>query len=164
MHAARGPAYALFLLAVIVSGCSSGPEILPSSGPHPATSPDQVKLFQKAPKQYEQLGMVSVSADEGARWDERGDATVGFDILKRKAAALGANGLLLAHDDSGTAGAGAGGTSGTGGSRGTGSTGDSADGARRLILAGYHGEYYQIPVADNPKRGFAQAIFVHKEK
>jgi hypothetical protein len=134
-----------------LSACSSQPEILPSYGPRTPTSPDQVKLYQDAPKQYEELGTVTILAgEEGATWDERGDATLAFDLLKRKAAALGANGVLLAHENVG---------------------GDASEApapattaGRRLVLAGYNGIYYQVPVFDSPRRALGQAIYVHKEK
>src|SRR5215213_1173890 len=121
--------------ALLLAGCSSQPEIVPTSGPRPPTSAEQVQIYQKEPKRYERLGALSVSRDEGASWDERGDATAGFDILKRKAAALGANGLLLMSAD------------------------PAANNKR--ITAGYHGEYFQIPVTrTSPPQGMAQAIYV----
>src|SRR3954464_15869614 len=107
----------VLLATMLVSACASKPQVLPSTGPHAPTSPDQIKFYEKAPKKYEKLGQVTVSREEGATWDERGDATTGFDILKRKAAALGANGLLMTED-----------------------VGD------HRITAGYHGTYYQVPI------------------
>src|SRR5687768_16022525 len=109
--------------AFVVSACSSSPEVVPSSGPRSATSPEQVEIYTKAPDKYEVLGNVTVTGAEGAKWDERGDATEGFEALKRKAAARGANGLLLKVGE-----------------------GDYD----QLVLAGYKGEYYQVPVKGNP--------------
>jgi hypothetical protein len=130
---------AILSAALLLSACASKPEVVPSSGPRPPTSPDQVQIYQKEPKRYEKLGAVSVSRNEGASWDDRGDATAGFDILKRKAAALGANGLLLIAAD------------------------EAANSKR--ITAGYHGNYYEIPVSrTTPPYGLAQAIYVLSEK
>ena len=133
----RQPLWTL-LAAVLLSACTSS-EVVPSSGPRSPTIAEQVKIYQKAPKRYENLGVVSVTRAEGATWDERGDATVGFDILKRKAAALGANGLLLTVPEGGE---------------------------EKRATAGYHGTYYQVPVK-GPRgsvEGLAQAIFVLEEK
>jgi opacity protein-like surface antigen len=126
------------LAALLLSACSSS-EVVPSSGPRSPTTAEQVKIYQKAPKKYEKLGVVTVSRAEGATWDERGDATAGFDILKRKAAALGANGLLLTVPEGGE---------------------------EKRATAGYHGTYYQVPVK-GPRgsvEGLAQAIYVLEEK
>jgi hypothetical protein len=138
MHV-RYTSLAVLAAALLLSACSSKPEVVPSSGPRSPTSADQVKILQKEPKRYEKLGMVTVSRDEGASWSDKGDATVGFDILKRKAAALGANGLLLKAD--------------------------AQHDQHRMILAGYHDEWYQVPVTtDTPPKGMAQAIHVLSEK
>ena len=120
--------------AMLLSACSSTPEVVPSSGPRAATSAEQVRIYEKEPKRYEKLGQVTVSRNEGVSWSDRGDATAGFDLLKKKAAALGANGLLLKVDD-------------------------PKDNKRR-VLAGYHDEFYQVPVSDTePPQGMAQAIY-----
>ena len=119
--------------AFVVSACSSSPEVVPSSGPRSATSPEQVEIYAKAPDKYEVLGNVTVTGAEGAKWDERGDATEGFEALKRKAAARGANGLLLKVGE-----------------------GDYD----QLVLAGYKGEYYQVPVKGNPPTAVVEAIYV----
>ena len=83
-------------LLLPLGGCASKPEIVPSSGPRTPTSASQVKIYEKQPKKYEMLGTVTVTREEGAKWDEKGDANAAFDTAKSKAAALGANGLLLA--------------------------------------------------------------------
>jgi hypothetical protein len=130
--------FVVLVVAVLVCACSSS-QVVPSSGPRTPTTPDQVKFYDKAPKKYEQLGKVTVSRAEGATWDDRGDATVGFDILKSKAAALGANGLLFTVPEGGK---------------------------NQRVLAGYHGEYYQVPVEgpEGQRQGVAQAIYVLEEK
>ena len=76
-------------------GCAAKREIVPSSGPRSPTSPEQVRFYQKQPLRYEILGTVTASKEEGAQWDDMGNANEAFDLLKAKAAELGANGLLL---------------------------------------------------------------------
>lgn len=124
------------LASVVLAGCASTPEIVPSTGPHEATTADQVKIYEKAPKKYELLGKVTVTQKEGAKWDERGNADAAFDNARAKAAAMGANGLLLAAH-----------------------TGEYDARA----TAGYHGTFYQVPVKGRPPVGLFQAIYVLKE-
>jgi hypothetical protein len=116
-------------------GCSS-PEVVPATGPRSPLRPDQVSIYQEEPSRYELHGAVTVTHSEGAKWDERGNADVAFDNLKAKAAALGANGLLLSAEPG---------------------TFD------RLATAGYHGTFYQIPIRGNPPEAFAKAIYVSKK-
>ena len=126
----------LAILILIVGGCASKPEVVPSSGTRAATSAQQVKIYQKAPQRYEMLGKLTVTRDEGARWDQRGDANAAFDNARAKAAALGANGLLLAANP-----------------------GESD----ALATAGYHGTFYQVPIKGRPPVGMFQAIYVLEE-
>jgi hypothetical protein len=121
---------------VLLAGCATKPEIVPSSGPRAATTPNEVAFYDKAPKKYELLGTVTVNKAEGAAWDERGDANAAFDALKAKAAALGANGLLLSANP--------------------------GEFDRRATV-GYHGTFYQVPVRGMPGVGVAQAIYVLKK-
>jgi hypothetical protein len=119
-------------------GCASDPKIVPSSGTRPPSSKGQVKIYEKEPERYELLGTVTVTRAEGAKWDQRGNADAAFDAALAKAAALGANGLLLSAKP-----------------------GESEYHA----TAGYHGKFYQVPVRG--KKGDAvgvmQAIYVVKE-
>jgi hypothetical protein len=130
-HRAHLTAAALLLL--LVCGCASH-EVVPTSGPRTATRAEDVKIYQKHPKKYERLGTVSVAVTPEVQFDERGDANVGFDRLKAKAAALGANGLLLALD--------------------------GVEGSNMLATVGYHGTFYQVPLRTNPRTAMAQAIYV----
>jgi hypothetical protein len=129
----------LLCLAGLLAGCQTKPEIVPSKGPRVATTVDQVKIYEKAPKKYERLGLVTATRAEGGKWDEKGDANAAFDAMLKKAAALGANGLLI----------------------------DAEPGQfQRRVTAGYHGTFYQVPVRGKPgasAEGLAQAIWVHKE-
>jgi hypothetical protein len=121
-----------------LGGCASKPEVVPSSGTRTPTSAMQVKLYEKPPKKYEILGTVTVTREEGARWDEKGDANAAFDTAKTKAAALGANGLLMAAQ-----------------------SGEYQYNA----TAGYHGKFYQVPVRGKQGAavGVMQAIYVLEE-
>jgi len=124
--------------AVLSGGCKSDPEVVPSKGMRPPTTADQVKIYLKAPKKYEDLGVVIQEVTPELRWDERGDATKGIEMMKAKAAAKGANGLLLADPDAQQ---------------------------KHSVLAGYKGEYYTVPIRETtPRQGVGTAIFVLEEK
>jgi hypothetical protein len=117
-------------LFVALSGCS---HVVPSSGPRSPTTPAQVSIYDKEPKKYEQLGSVEVPVGGDVRWDERGDATAGFEKLKTVAAARGANGILLLPTEN----------------------------EKLKVLAGYRGTYYQVPIREGkPNVAVAQAIYV----
>jgi hypothetical protein len=133
-------ATATFGTAMVVGsgGCASEPTVVPSSGPRPPSSAAQVRIFEKEPERYELLGTVTVTRAEGAKWDQRGNADAAFDAALAKAAALGANGLLLSAKP-----------------------GESDYHA----TAGYHGKFYQVPVRgkQGDAVGVMQAIYVLKE-
>ena len=126
----------LALTGGVVAGCSS-PEIVPSQGARPPTQASQVEIFQKEPKKYEELGLVEVPVGGDVKWDEHGDATPGFEKLKAAAAAKGANGLLLFDREHN----------------------------KMLVVAGYRGTFYQVPVRrTNGDTAVAQAIWVVEKK
>ncbi len=114
--------------------CSCGPVVVPSSGPRAPTTPDDVKIYQKKPARYEDLGLITLAITPDLGWDTNGDANAAFNQMKAKAAALGANGLLLDVDPSNY---------------------------NILTQAGYHGVFYQVPMKN--KTAFNEAIFVLKE-
>src|SRR4051794_24436059 len=87
---------ALVLIGML-TGCSSSGPVVPSET-HAPGSPADVKIYSKAPKKYEVLQTLTLVASPEYKMDERGDATRGFAKLREKAAALGANGLLLDID------------------------------------------------------------------
>lgn len=122
----------MFVVAGL-SGC--GPQVVPASQ-HAPTSPNEVKFFQKQPAKYEELGMITVPVTAEMKWNEKGDCTPAFEALKTKAAAKGANGVLLIAQPG------------------------SFD---VLATAGYKGAWYQVPVKREPKTLVVQAIYVINE-
>ncbi|HVT89175.1 MAG TPA: hypothetical protein VHD56_10015 [Tepidisphaeraceae bacterium] len=119
---------------VFLAGCSSEPKDLTSQALTP-TSPEQVKIYQKRPDNYGIVGTVVVEITPDMKWDEQADANKLFDLLKGKAAAKGANGLLFELDRS------------------------EFD---VNATAGYHGQFYQLPIRIAPQRAaVARAIWVN---
>jgi hypothetical protein len=131
-------AVALATLFAAGGGCASKPVVLQPTGRRNPAPPDGITLYQKQPHRYELLGEVTASREEGGRWDDQGNANLGFDTLKNKAALLGANGLLLdpdvIHHD-------------------------------RRAQVGYHDHSYRVAVRGTPgaATAVAQAIYVHEQ-
>jgi hypothetical protein len=133
--ALTAPLAAAVVLLLLV-GCSSH-EVVPSQGPRAATRAQDVKIYQKQPRKYERLGVVSVPVTPEIRFDERGDANLGFDRLKAQAAARGANGLLLPVE--------------------------GVEGSDAHATVGYHGTFYQVPLRAKPRTAMGEAIYVIEE-
>ena len=128
--------FALVLAAamgIFVTGC--GPEVVPASK-HDPISPEAVKFYQKQPAKYEELVVISVPVTPAMKWNEQGDATPAFEALRAKAAATGANGVLLIAQPG---------------------TFDV------MATAGFKGTWYQVPVKRDPKTLVAKAIYVISE-
>lgn len=116
-------------LVAILAGCQSH-EVVASSGPRKANIVQSVKILQKQPSKYEELGIVQVVMTPELRWDDRGDATKAFEALKAEAAKLGANGILLTAPSD------------------------------FVVTAAYKGAYYQVPMRNTPRTALAQAVYV----
>ena len=121
---------------LLICGCSSH-QVVPSSGTRAPTRAEDVKIYAKHPDKYERLGVVTVAVTPEVRFDERGDANLGFDRLKAAAAKLGANGLLLNPD--------------------------GVEGSDAMATVGYHGTFYQVPLRSKPRTAMAEAIYVLEE-
>ena len=132
----RAMALAVIGMTISYVFTACGPKVLPASGPHPALTPELVKIYQEQPKKYEQLGLMWVPVTPAMKWDENGDSTLGFETLKAQAAAKGANGVLLMADPG------------------------QYD---MTVGAGYKGTFYRVPIKKEPRTAVVQAIFVLEE-
>ena len=130
--------YTLSLLVLslfFVAGCSSGPKVRPAES-HPPLTKENVKISQQEPLDYEVLGTITQPVAPDAKWDDKGEATPGFERLMTAAGAMGANGILLKADP----------------------------GTTDLVVgAGYKGKFYHVPLKTNPRQAVVKAIFVHVE-
>jgi hypothetical protein len=126
----------LLMSAATCALAACGPQVLPPSGPHAVTDPDRILLYQQEPSKYELLGEIAMPVTPDMRFDEHGDSTVGFEALKARAAAMGANGVLLL---------------------------DKSNKHDYLVGVGYRGMYYQVPMRADPKSVVANAIYVPQE-
>lgn len=84
----------LLVVAVLLSlvGCASVSAIV-TGKTRPAIDPSAVKLYSTAPKHYEDVAILSSKANSGLTAQGKVDNAVAG--LKKKAAQLGANGVLI---------------------------------------------------------------------
>jgi hypothetical protein len=78
--------------AAILTGCATGSAILTGTA-RPSIPVESVKIYSTPPADYEVIGIVKASSDAG--WTEQGSTDYAIKDLKRRAAKLGANGVLL---------------------------------------------------------------------
>ena len=84
--------FVCYLSALFLISCASGSVIVTGSV-RPATDPQTVKLYLKEPIKYEAIGLVEASSSAG--WTEQGAQDYAIEELKKHAAKIGANGILL---------------------------------------------------------------------
>jgi len=87
--------FALLLLAfavLAIAACASGSTIVTGTTRTPI-APEQVRLYLEPPAAFEVIGLVSASSNSG--WTEQDSVDYAIEELKRQAAKLGANGVLV---------------------------------------------------------------------
>lgn len=82
----------IVLIALVLSGCASGSAIVTGTARAPIAA-NQVTLYLEPPAEFETVGLVNASSDSG--WTEQGSVDYAIQELKKQAAKLGANGVLL---------------------------------------------------------------------
>lgn len=91
MRHATSPVLFLIALAFAVGACQ--PTVRQPSQPHPSTNPASVRIYQKAPHAYEDLGVVEAAGT--FQYGPNSTASAVVDALKAQAAAKGANAIWL---------------------------------------------------------------------
>lgn len=84
------PALAVLALAA----CASGSAII-TGNTRAQVAPEQVTIYLDPPAAFEVIGLVNASSHGG--WTEQGSLDYAIDELRKQAAKLGANGVLLVH-------------------------------------------------------------------
>ena len=82
----------LLLAVFFLHACASGSYIVIGEVREP-TDMELVKLYVEPPDEYEIIGIVKASSDAG--WTEQGSQDYAVKELKKQAAKLGANGIIL---------------------------------------------------------------------
>ncbi len=93
----------LLLVASVVTGCSSTSQVVVGS-PRSPRSPDQVKIYLHAPKNFEEIALLNTSSKNSWAVTDQGKMDKAVARLKEEAAKLGANGVLLRETGSQEAG------------------------------------------------------------
>jgi uncharacterized protein YbjQ (UPF0145 family) len=78
--------------AAMISGCASGSAIVTGTT-RPSTRADSVKIYLDPPAEYETIGLVRAESSSG--WTKQGDTDYALRELKKRAAKIGANGIIL---------------------------------------------------------------------
>jgi hypothetical protein len=92
MNLHRFPLFLLAFAVLALGACASGSAIVTGKTRTPVAL-EQVKLYLEPPATFEVIGLVSASSDAG--WTEQGSVDYAIEELKKQAAKLGANGVLL---------------------------------------------------------------------
>ena len=84
------------VLIAVLAGCASSSQVVLVGAAGPAISPDQVKVYLEPPNaRYEQIANLAASSEGSFAFTAAGKTDKVVERLKRQAAKLGANGLLL---------------------------------------------------------------------
>ena len=98
MHRSRAPAvigFAGALAIAALTGCASSRVVLVGR-PRPAISPDQVRIYLQPPETpYQQIANLTASSSGSLAFSAPDQIEKVVERLKKEAARLGANGLLL---------------------------------------------------------------------
>lgn len=84
--------FLLPFIIVALTACASGSHIITGTVRAPIDF-KLVKLYADEPEAYETIGIVKASSDAG--WTEQGSQDYAVEELKKQAAKIGANGVLL---------------------------------------------------------------------
>ena len=83
-----------FSLGIVLLGCASGSTIITGEA-RVAIDPSEIKIYLDPPFQYETIGLVEASSDVEFSRQVAQDRVIAE--LKKRAAEIGANGVLLIH-------------------------------------------------------------------
>ncbi|MEE3877304.1 hypothetical protein [Vibrio sp. YYF0003] len=121
----------IFAFILALTGCASGSSILVGEARDPI-EPETVRLYVEPPESYEIIALVNASSDAGLT--KQGSIDYAIEELKKQAAKLGANGVLL-----------------------------GVTGSNNSVMLGGQGTDYQylIPISEQTISG--QAIYVKKQ-
>lgn len=82
----------LVLMTLVVTACATGSMLL-TGRKRPAIDPSQVIVYAVAPAHYEVIGIIKSRSMSG--WNDQDKANNALTDMKERAAAVGANGILL---------------------------------------------------------------------
>lgn len=90
--------FSAILLAAAIAGCAEGTTVV-TGQKRPAISPQQVQLYSEEPQtSYEVIALVKAGSGNG--WTDQQSVDYAIEELKKQAAAVGANGVILGQQGS----------------------------------------------------------------
>lgn len=81
-------------LLILLSACASSSHVIVGKV-RPAIAPSEVKLYAQAPPQFEEIALIDASSHSVFRPGSQAAMDKLIERLKREAAQVGANGLIL---------------------------------------------------------------------
>ncbi|MDE1516017.1 hypothetical protein PUN32_13510 [Vibrio sp. dsl-7] len=120
----------VILFAILLNGCASGSAIV-TGEKRAELNFNEVKLYLDAPEKYETIGIVKASSDMGIT--QQDSQNYAIEELKRQAAKIGANGVILTT---------------------------VSENISSILSTNFDGSMYLIPVSEQAVSG--RAIFVIK--
>ncbi|HMM74599.1 MAG TPA: hypothetical protein PJ986_02745 [Gammaproteobacteria bacterium] len=96
MNVQRARLPLIALAALTIAACASGSSIVTGVTRAPIASA-QVQLYLEPPAEFEVIGLISASSDAGLT--EQASVDFASEELKKQAAKLGANGVLVVSTD-----------------------------------------------------------------
>lgn len=88
------PVIFISLGSLLIGGCSSSSAVVVGET-RPAITPEQVVLYLEPPEVYEEIAFIEASSKASMTFSEQAKMDVMIERLKKEAAKLGANGVLL---------------------------------------------------------------------
>lgn len=85
---------ALLLILLALSACSTSSRQIVGQK-RPPIEVSEVQIYQIKPAEYEQIAFIQASSKNALSFSDEGMQDVAIERLKKEAAALGANGVLL---------------------------------------------------------------------
>lgn len=128
MYVSKLKVFLWSVILLVLNGCASGSALV-TGVQRTALDISEVKLYLEAPAQYETIGLVKASSDAGMTQQASQDYAV--EELKKQAAKIGANGVILT------------------------STGERTS---SMLMTNSDGSFYTIPVSTETVSGLA--VFV----
>jgi hypothetical protein len=82
------------LLVVLAGGCAGTSHVI-TGNPREPIDPGQVTIYSTAPPRYEEIAVIDASSQMSFAFGDQNKTNAVMNRLKKAAAALGANGVLL---------------------------------------------------------------------
>ncbi len=85
----------MILILASLAGCAEGSALVVGQTRPPVENPESIRILTEMPDGAEQIAFVKASSDDG--WTQQGDLDLAVAELKRQAAKVGANAIVLTN-------------------------------------------------------------------